>query len=540
MADKSTRKWGQTPLQKALKNNHHETGFFLLDGGAKGDFNIFTRLDLSHLGLEALPQGLGLCGNLKELAILGNPLRTVPVAVRSGGSQAILAYARDIAVSGRTPWRKAKVMVLGREGVGKTHLLRRLQSVKYDCNLSTNGISINEFTLGDVELTWFDFGGQEVFYPTHQFFLTPQCVYLVVFRLDDSNLEDRVQHWLRTIAQFALDPKRPTKIVLVATYADVVTSKKEQALIWARLEPLISACGHVTATVTVSCKSGQGFDALRTAIDQAINLGGLCNCDVPKSYVAVWAALLQHRSSGRYKLDVATFRAEEFPDLSEVAVEGACRFLHHAGLCCYSVELQLVVTEPRWLADLFADVISFCSGVRNGIVTSQQLAVTWKDCTAQEMVDRMALFEKFQVAFPRYLQRVSAIPFLLSIPSLPLSPLPVPNNRVSDGAWVIPSMLKEQSFAKEPKRAERARRKFERIYKLQVMPGGLVGRLIVRLLELVKMVDMWRNGMQFDSLDGSELGQAVLETGTEGHPLLCVQVMRGSVVFDEPAKLTAM
>ena len=61
-----------------------------------------------------------------------------------------------------------QVMVLGKEGVGKTHILRRLQKVSYERNESTNGVDINKLLLRDKELTWFDFGGQEVFYPTHQ------------------------------------------------------------------------------------------------------------------------------------------------------------------------------------------------------------------------------------------------------------------------------------------------------------------------------------------------------------------------------------
>jgi GTPase SAR1 family protein len=40
---------------------------------------------------------------------------------------------------------------------------------------------------------WFDFGGQEVFYPTHQFFLTPQCVYLIVFDVSDKDYISRLE-----------------------------------------------------------------------------------------------------------------------------------------------------------------------------------------------------------------------------------------------------------------------------------------------------------------------------------------------------------
>ena len=67
----------------------------------------------------------------------------------------------------------------------QTHLSRRLRGKAYAKNVSTDGIDVASFRLRGMELTWFDFGGQEVYYPTHQFFLTPQCLYLVVFNLQD-------------------------------------------------------------------------------------------------------------------------------------------------------------------------------------------------------------------------------------------------------------------------------------------------------------------------------------------------------------------
>ncbi len=167
-------------------------------------------------------------------------------------------------------------------------------------------------------------------------------------------------------------------------------------------------------------------------------------------------------------------------------MEGACRFLMDAGLCFYSSSLKLVVTDPQWLANLFKDVISFFSGVKDGVVTRELLAHTWKGSTAEEISQNMLLFEKFQMAFPR----------------------------VQAGVWVVPSMLKEQAFG-EPRGIERARRRFERTYELEVAPPGLVGRLMARLQELssVTLRDMWRSGVQFASRDGLELGQAVLELG---------------------------
>jgi ankyrin repeat protein len=250
---------GTTALQVAIERTHAETALALIEGGAITD--TLTCLDLSGLGLNTLPSALSCATNLQQLNLVGNPLRTIPESVVQEGVSSVLAYLAEIHRSGRVPWRKAKVspncnrflailsrsahfpcvasryfgwrnrhksnffcsllrvplqltrhqivkvMVLGREGVGKTHLLRRMRGEKYEQNLSTNGISVEEVELSDMELTWFDLGGQEVFYATHQFFLTAQCVYLVLFRLDDAQYLERVQYWLLTISQFVRDPK---------------------------------------------------------------------------------------------------------------------------------------------------------------------------------------------------------------------------------------------------------------------------------------------------------------------------------------------
>lgn len=39
-----------------------------------------------------------------------------------------------------------------------------------------------------ITFTVWDFGGQEVFYPTHQLFLSSRSIYVVMFRLTKVNL----------------------------------------------------------------------------------------------------------------------------------------------------------------------------------------------------------------------------------------------------------------------------------------------------------------------------------------------------------------
>lgn len=75
---------------------------------------------------------------------------------------------------------EAKMLILGEGGAGKTSLLRRLYQPGWPLPMeqeSTKGISIyrHEFPLKNgrrFRLNVWDFGGQEIYHATHQFFLT--------------------------------------------------------------------------------------------------------------------------------------------------------------------------------------------------------------------------------------------------------------------------------------------------------------------------------------------------------------------------------
>lgn len=52
---------------------------------------------------------------------------------------------------------------------------------------------------GKVNLSVWDFAGQELYYASHSFFLSERSIYVVVFdmRYDEEN--SRVEHWLQSI-----------------------------------------------------------------------------------------------------------------------------------------------------------------------------------------------------------------------------------------------------------------------------------------------------------------------------------------------------
>lgn len=64
-----------------------------------------------------------------------------------------------------------------------------------------------------------DFGGQEVFYPTHNFFLTSRAIYLALFRADKL-VTHRLEYWMKTIKHVSRKNTKDCLVFLVGTHAD--------------------------------------------------------------------------------------------------------------------------------------------------------------------------------------------------------------------------------------------------------------------------------------------------------------------------------
>ncbi|PSM30901.1 COR domain-containing protein, partial [Haliangium sp. UPWRP_2] len=164
------------------------------------------RLDLSGNRLRELPDWLAdpyTLPRLIDLYIRVNPITVPPpeimadalVGFRPAPLDAIRSYFRQLKAGANVYFYEAKLLIIGEGGAGKTSLARKLKSP--NCKLvsdekSTEGIDITNWSFpippglprnsDNTSYTakiW-DFGGQEIYFATHQFFLTKRSVYLLV------------------------------------------------------------------------------------------------------------------------------------------------------------------------------------------------------------------------------------------------------------------------------------------------------------------------------------------------------------------------
>lgn len=137
-------------------------------------------------------------------------ITTPPIEIVAQGKSAILNFFDEIETNSTDYLYEAKMLILGEGGAGKTSLFRRLFRPDLQLpneNETTKGISIyrHEFLLKNgriFRLNVWDFGGQEIYHATHQFFLTQRSLYLLLddTRKDNKSVSDSgFMYWLDMI-----------------------------------------------------------------------------------------------------------------------------------------------------------------------------------------------------------------------------------------------------------------------------------------------------------------------------------------------------
>ena len=146
--------------------------------------------------LSSLPPEIGKLEQLKTIDRRGNPIPIPPEILgpkqpwkEPGDIDTILNfYFRTVNLEETEPLYEAKLLLVGEGGAGKTSLANKIQDEHYQLNPnepSTEGINVIRWDFAQPNNQTFrvniwDFGGQEIYHATHQFFLTKRSLYALV------------------------------------------------------------------------------------------------------------------------------------------------------------------------------------------------------------------------------------------------------------------------------------------------------------------------------------------------------------------------
>lgn len=427
-----------------------------------GEMQSLENLILHDNLLRELPFEIGLLGNLKWLSLRGNDFANIPLEILTQSTHGIRNYCKQVLREQTVRLNEAKLLIVGEGGVGKTCLTKRIVHDSYQSSEpTTEGIDISKWRIlteltKNFRVNIWDFGGQEIYHSTHQFFLTRRSLYLFVWtaRSDEINFD----YWLNIVS--LLSDSSP--IIVVQNKADERTKMLDEHFIQENFP-------NVIAFHQVSAMNGTGMKELRTRIATEIaSLDHVGNV-LPK----VWVEIRDH-------LENLAQNCIEYREYKEICAlyyldDDKAKFLsqyyHDVGVFLHfqdnPILKDILFLKPEWATNAVYRIIDEEVVIKSfGRFDFDQLKTIWSEYPEENHLHLVELMKKFELCFE------------------------VPNTQ----EYIIPELLKPSSPSFYWSYDKNLR--FE--YHYEFMPSGILTRLIVISHHLIHEGVYWKNGVVFE------------------------------------------
>ena len=355
-----------------------------------------TTLNLSWNQLTQLPPEITELKNLISLDLSKNPLISPTPEIASMGVEAIFTYLKQ---SKTSEHNEAKLILVGNGEVGKTCLANRLINDKFMEDQITEGIKRSEWSIpvpgsenSSIKLNIWDFGGQEIYHATHQFFLTKRSVYLLVWNARKTKDYDNIYYWLHTIEAFGED----SPIILVM-------SKMNESDDDLDLKDLKNKF-HIVDYLKIDSEDGRGIQGLKESISEAAWNLPLMRVKWVDSWYQVRRRLEERsENSITYSEFYEICKSEGLDDENINILDG---YLNDLGVTLHFKDRialrNIVILKPEWATGAFYQILSTKSVLqREGVLLQSELDEIWDKETYPPDVypQLMELMNKFELAY---------------------------------------------------------------------------------------------------------------------------------------------
>jgi internalin A len=361
-------------------------------------------LDLSSNRLTTLPHELARLSALKEFSVVNNPLEGPLSKLIERGNEAILSYLKGLQEDG-IPLYEAKVLLTGEGEVGKTSLVRALRDLPFKEGIpTTHGIELDKMTMrhpeadANISLNLWDFGGQEVYRITHQFFFSQRALYLLVWKPRQGQQENAVEQWLKLIR---LRAGPDVKVIIVATHSDERRAELDVLHLQQTFGPM------VVGQWLIDNKSGRGIFELKQAIAEHVADLPQMGMLMSKRWISVRERLqATHQPQIKFR-SYARICAQH--RLDEAAVTTLAQLLHDLGYIVHYGDDEglrdVLVLKPEWLTKAIGYVLEDEeTRAQGGELEHRRLVDIWQ-APGKESYPReyhpyfLRLMEKFDVSY---------------------------------------------------------------------------------------------------------------------------------------------
>jgi internalin A len=368
-------------------------------------------IDLSDNQISLIPEAIISLDQLTVLSLQGNPLCIPIETIRQGwgdkkyepgNPKAVLDYYFTTRDPNQTQTLyEAKLLLVGEGGAGKTSLVRKLLDSDYQLPPETQDTSTQGIEILDWEFTgtngqpykihiW-DFGGQEIYHQTHQFFLTERACYLLV--ADDRKENTDHYFWLQSIQ--LLGKNSPVHLI-----------QNEKGDRTCNLNPnqLRGEFPNLRDTHRTNLNNNRGLVQLKTALQQELERLIPQGIPFPNKWLAVRYTL---ENDSRNHIDLPEYEAicqrHEIGDRSEM--QSLSRFLHDLGIVLHFQTDQILkhrlILKPNWGTTAVYKILDNPTVKTHlGQFSDSDLGLIWSDPQYADMRhELLQLMKEFKVCY---------------------------------------------------------------------------------------------------------------------------------------------
>ncbi|MEH2025693.1 COR domain-containing protein [Nostoc sp.] len=459
-----------TALPEAITRLQQLTSLYLSDNRLTTLPEAITRLqnltdlNLSLNQLTMLPEAITRLPQLTTLYLYDNPIEQPPPEIVVQGIQAIKDYFRQLKMEGPDYLYEAKLLIVGEAGAGKTTQAKKIEDQNYQLREedSTKGIEIIQWRFPmengrEFRVNIWDFGGQEIYHATHQFFLTKRSLYVLVA---DSRKEDTdFYYWLNVVE--LLSDNSPLLII---------KNERQNRHREINERELRGQFTNLKETLPTNLADNRGLEQVLEKIKHYIKNLPHIGSPLPKTWVRVREAL---ESDARDYINLDEYlnicQQNGFTQRNDkLQLSG---YLHDLGVCLHFQQDPLlnktVILKPKWLTDAVYKVLDNEKVIRNlGSFTRSDLANIWCEDEYSTMHDELLrLMINFKLCY--------------EIPR-------------SKGKYIAPQLLS----ANQPSYNWDETNNLILRYTYEFMPKGIITQFIVAMHELMNEQQcVWKSGV---------------------------------------------
>ncbi len=444
--------------------------------------NLETLMPLIEKGVFAKWKKKG-----NGILLEGCPLEEPSPEIVKKGNKAILNYFQAKKEQGVDVLYEAKVLIVGEGGSGKTSLCRRL--LEPACQLpeeekTTKGIAIHAYDFsmtdgGNFRANIWDFGGQEIYHATHQFFLTKRSLYILLddTRKDYKTAQDKeFRYWLGVIDLLSdgspvliFQNEKGGRSKMIDWQGIKVQFDNVKELYKGDLKKEASADSvgkgvkyYAQQLPHIGQKLPKKWIAIRKEIEALAKEKAYISCS---EYFTIYEKHLP------FDKEKALFLSQYFHDLGVFL-----HFQEHELLC------RTIILKNTWATEAVFKVLDSESvKTKRGRFNMQDCSRIWKDSVyADKHLELRTLMEEFELC---YRLRDSNPPTWLAPKLLP------PSKPEALMDWEKPGDL-------------------VMVYEYHFLPKGMINRLMVRQHRFVPNPELgWQTGVFFEQGDTALLVQ---------------------------------